>query len=924
MATATPQRPTSNANRAFAVRKLPDGGVALALNLSKTGFVVKVSPQEVQQITKEIISLHKRIHGQGQRKTTSSGAPRQAEIKGHIRRAVLGLLGRRMARVAPMGLMGAARRIGKKGKKKPARRGTKKPTLSAKASVKVNVNAQALLNARKKAAAKMAAARRLANKKRQAAAALLKKAAAAKAAAVKAARAGGAKAKAEIAKKANVIRKALQIVSQRRALYLAAQSGQSRPSKSQIAEGQGFARQKFQKLGLPISSGDHPFYRGKSVKLVADLTAKGVNYLVSQGAPAKPPRLRQGKPSSAKTSTSQTAPSRQKLALVTAGIQLISQRRAKMIAYEARKNTKPTTEELKQGQAFAHQLALKYGIPTTNAPSKFWQMPIEGIKKRIHLIVTLALKLGAPAKAPVRMQLDRSKSRAYNKALSTITTRRAKFLAQQRKGGSSVSKTDIKSGLAFGRSFMSKNGVPSPDAPHVFWQQPLEVIATKLAAVVKLAEVQGAPPPAPKETAPATPPPPSTPAPGATATPATTPAPPTVAQPVATQVIDSKVNAVRQGLSLIADRRAKFMAYHRNATFPSSADIRDGKDFAKKLFIDNQVPVRLPGKSDTIIGWAMAPRYRAGMGQDALPDQTMIDTGWRPAPGLPPFPPNHPLIPNDRWPSYGGNPIPTREYQGFLWAHEPSRQLWYIKQITGPVEPTVDPITAFWAQPVEAIQRRVEELVLVARDRGAPLDPTGTTPPVDLYPPRDGAAPGEMPPPGEMGPDAGIPGQEYGDGIPGEMPPGEMPGQEYPGQIPGAYPGPEPQGYIPGEQYAPPQPQPYIPGEMPPDYSAMNIPPGEMPYGQMPGAMYPGDVPGAVDPPYGEPPYNVPAGVVPGQEEPYSDLYNSIPPQYADGAQYDEHAEGMPQGEDIPGELPEGFDQGENEGIEQEFSDAAF
>ena len=862
----------SNNERAFTLRKLPDGGVALALNLASTGFVVKVSPAEVKTITGQVIEMLKRAKGAA----TLSGA-HVPVIKQNVHRAVVRLLGQRMARVAPSSLMGAA-----------------KASMSAKANL--SISAQKLATAKKRAALiKARAAQRTAVQRRGVAqqsthnqAARLSAANQVAAKTAKANQAGkmaaqhdaAVKAKSLLNKKIVTMTRAQRLVVARRAVLLAAQAGRKSVTSADKKAAQKFAVNAFGKMGLPVQKGNHAFYQGKTLKQVADAAAVAVNKLASSGAPATPPKPKQ-KPSA--------SADKAKLALVCAAIALLTQRRSKMLAYEARKQDKPTTEEVKQGQAFAHQLFLKHHIPTTSAAHKFWSLPIRLVASKIDSVVKSALKLGAPVKVNRPSPVDRNTVAAYKKMVSTIAGRRAKFLARQRSGSNNVTKSDMKAGLAFSRSFVHKNGVPSPDGAHVFWQQSPPIVASKFAAVIKMAEVQGAPPPPPKD------------APQSQTQ---------VAKPVSTTVVDSKVDAVRQGLALIADRRAKFLAFHRQATFPSSVDIRDGKDFAKKLFTENQVPVRMPGKEDTIIGWAMAPRF-SGMGHYVLPDQSLYDAGWKPVPGgLPPFPPSHPLMPNDMWPSLNGDPLPTREYQGMAWAHNPATQSWYFKPVQS-LAPSVDPITAFWAQPLAAIQKRVAELVLQAQGQGAPLNPTGTEAPVNLYPPRD-AEGHKMPAPGDVGPGQ-VPGQEPDgemspDEIPGEMPPGQMPGQEYPGDVPGEYPPDE----IPGQMYEPPQPQPEIPGQMPPDFSAMDIAPGQMPQGQYPGQMYTDAVPGQIDTPKGQPPYEVGPGVVPGQEE----LYLDVPQDDS----Y-ESPQGEPQDEPYPGQVPEGFEPGEYEGIDEEQSD---
>jgi len=667
----------------FSIRRLPDGGIALIGKFAHGEFAVKLTGKEVETIKRHVIALHKKLHGQ-------NGMSGAAPILRHkIKSAVIGCLRRRFNKhAARQGFMGAAtnRPVARPPAKRPV---MKKPP--AKPPVKPVV---------RPAVVRPAVVRPAVD--------------------------------ADLRNKIQVVSKGLALTSQNRSRFL---SGPRRaPTPQELAQGRAYASKGFIRLGLPGNLKPHPFYQGKPVPMVADLVAKAVNQL-KQAPKGAQPGARPATASAPKTKGTQPLkPKPAQMKPVLAGIKVLTIRRAAMLAYEARKQTKPTPDELKRGQAFAHQLYLRDGIPTTDAPSTFWRHPVPFINRKVQALVESATKLGAPKKVPLA-PVDGSKLQVLRKGISTIATRRAKFLAQQRLSpadvtqgrNAPVTQPDMRAGTQFAKAFFTKNGVPSPDGNHVFWTQPIEQIATRVAAVVKMAEVQGAPPAKPKAKMPA--------------------------KPVKTNVAPSKVEAVTQGLKLVSDRRAKFLAHHRQAAVPSEIDIRDGKDFAKKFFTENNIPVRLPGKNESIIGWAARERHHMGEVSAAPPE--------------------------------------------------------------------VDPVTTFWARPLEVIQRQVAELVVKARENGAPLEPTGKPVSLDPDPGQGGGggAPGDVPQgevPGEMPP---------GGEVPGEVPPGgEIPGEEPPGEIPGQ----EPTGQIPGEQYQPPYGEPEVPGQMPYDYAQTEEAPGQM------------------------------------------------------------------------------------------------
>lgn len=802
----------------FSIRRLPDGGLALIGRFQHGEFAVKLTGKEVATIQRHVVALHKKLHGNGM----MSGMGGPSLVRRKIKSAIIGCLRRRLRKASVMGAVASRPNVQQK---QPAKRVAQRPPMKPAVDV-------------------------------------------------------------ELRNKIQVINKALAATSQNRVRFLS--GGRRAPTPQEIAQGRNYASQGFIRLGLPGNLKPHPFYQGKTVAVVADLAAKAVNQLkqVPKGAQASQAAQSAAKTApqaGAKTAPKAPQPLKPKSAQmkpVLAGIKVLTIRRAAMLAYEARKQIKPTPDDLKRGQAFAHQLYLREGIPTTDAPSTFWRLPYNVIARKVQLLVLNATKLGAPKTVPVP-PIDRSKLQVLRKGIATVTTRRAKFLTQQRLSpadvaqgrNAPVTQPDIRAGVQFAKAFFAKNGVPSPDGNHVFWVQPIQQIATRIAAVVKMAEVQGAPPAKPKANAMPFKAPPGgvilqeetpeniygyeinkalraigfnlTIAPSITDE--TIPALNQVlprsqgpwtkidllannaaeakriipilrskiphgvsTKPIITQVSPQKVDAVTQGLKLVSDRRAKFMAFHRQAAVPSDIDIRDGKDFAKKFFTENNIPVRLPGKTDTIIGWAAREPYgmrsRYGVGADMRPMDAYLD----------------------------------RE-RGEVVSHS--------KVIAEEKLQKVDPVTSFWDRPLDIIQRQVAELVVKARENGAPLEPTGQ--PVSLNPSPaqggGGGAPGDVPPgevPGDMPP---------GGEVPGEVPPGgETPGEEPPGEMPGE----EPAGQIPGEQYQPPYGQPEVPGQMPYDYTQTEQPPGQMEDASYQETSYteePGQVPGAYAEPYTDP-----------------------------------------------------------------------
>jgi len=139
------------------------------------------------------------------------------------------------------------------------------------------------------------------------------------------------------------------------------------------------------------------------------------------------------------------------------------------------------------------------------------------------------------------------KRQLVTRAMSLIARRRAKWLATQR--GESVSKQDIAAGRQFAQGFM-KAVISDP-----FWMASVADMAQALTAFVKLAEPQGAPPPAHSR------------------------------DPKCKVDIDpKKVEIVRAGLMALAKRLGS-------------------KKEARKTFIREKIPVRAPGSRTFIVGW---------------------------------------------------------------------------------------------------------------------------------------------------------------------------------------------------------------------------------------------------------------------------------------------------------------------------------
>lgn len=430
---------------------------------------------------------------------------------------------------------------------------------------------------------------------------------------------------------------------------------------------------------------------------------------------------------------------RQKIALVHKALLTLANRRAVMLAFERRKTTKPLPNEITQGKAYAQAEFKKHGIPSTSSSDPFWKLPSTTIAIKIAAALKASERTGAPiklskAQAP---RIDRSKLRVAQKALMTIATRRARFLAWQKKPGSQPSPSDMNAGKTWARDFMQRNGVPTAQAPHVFWDLSLPIIETKVNALVKLAEVQGAP------AKPLGPP-----------------------RPVATVIEPAKIAAVRRGLQILISRRGRWNAFQRKSAQASQTDFAAARDFARAHFTKHQIPTKLPGKTSFIAGWVV--------GQ------------------------------------------------------------------------TPDPVTAFWAQPLPAIQAKVAE-ALKAAENDAPtkLPVTPGQPAPTVTPPAPGAVPAGTPIPGTqstpiapVSPGGGGGGGGGGGYTPGAMPPGQMPGDidEILDSV------------APGDTGFPPIEQD-IPLQLPEEYPA-----GEQSLEEIPGEMPEEEIPGEVDVPSDEAP----------------------------------------------------------------------
>lgn len=142
----------------------------------------------------------------------------------------------------------------------------------------------------------------------------------------------------------------------------------------------------------------------------------------------------------------------------------------------------------------------------------------------------------------------RKKRQAASKALMLIARRRAKWLALQR-GDSTISKQDLAAGKQFAESFyraLIKDG---------FWMQAVDDISKALNDFVKLAEPQGAPDQKVAKNA----------------------------RVIKIKVDPSKVAIIREGIIEVAKQH--------------------GKERARKIFIQEGVPIRAPGSRDFIAGW---------------------------------------------------------------------------------------------------------------------------------------------------------------------------------------------------------------------------------------------------------------------------------------------------------------------------------
>lgn len=360
-------------------------------------------------------------------------------------------------------------------------------------------------------------------------------------------------------KKILAVQNALKIVAGRRASFLAqSQRKALRPNTTEIAAGKNFARAHFKKYNLPTTNAPNAFW-AQPLPTIQAKAQTAIKLAESQGAPvpAKPaPKI-----------------DRRKLQIVQNALRVLSARRARMIAYEKRKTNKPTAAESKQAEAFAQEFFTKEKIPTTSAPGPFWGATALAIKQKADAALKKAETLGAPKVLPKPFRLERTKLLAVQRGGKLLATRRAKYLAWQRKAR--VTATDMKTGQVFAKDFLLKNGIPSTDAPHQFWTQPLPIIQTKVNAVVQLAEAQGAP---------------------------AKPPTPAVTKPIVTRVPATKIAVIKRGLQELAGRRARYLAWQRKAKVTSAADIEAGKQWARQQFVKKGIPVTMPGGKTNIAG----------------------------------------------------------------------------------------------------------------------------------------------------------------------------------------------------------------------------------------------------------------------------------------------------------------------------------
>lgn len=300
-------------------------------------------------------------------------------------------------------------------------------------------------------------------------------------------------------------------------------------------------------------------------------------------------------------------PTSDKLRVVSRAANLTAQKRAQWLANQQKRRVGPA--DVNAGKVFASQLFASAKIPLSKTkPDIFWAQPLKVIADKSAAVVnqavaakqiaplktpgpTASVRPGArpaatkpaakPAAKPVR--IDAQKALAVKRGLSTVATRRARFLALQAKR--KVSRLDIKAGRDFAQAFFSRNQLPTTNNPaHPMWAAPLGVLASKVSTVIKLAEVQGAPA-KPPQTLPS----------GKKA----------VVKPIATKVDQGKVAIIKNGLRTLTIRRARFLAKKAGRRAVSENDMKSGQSFARAVFIKNKIPVSVPGKQSAFIaGWA--------------------------------------------------------------------------------------------------------------------------------------------------------------------------------------------------------------------------------------------------------------------------------------------------------------------------------
>ena len=679
-------------NEAFTFKALPDGGVCLSLNLARTAFSVNVSQEEIKTIRKRVEDWHRQMHAQG-----TSTAMGFDVLDGHVRSAVMGCAMKKMEAVTPPGLMGAV------AKAALTKRIQVKKSLPVAAAAKVAQ--QKIAVAAKKIASRPAESRPTAPTQKKIDPAAIK-----------------------------AVQKALLIVTDRRAKYLSAtKRKQAHPNAAEVSEGKNFARQHFTKMGIPSDMKAAPFWF-QPTKVIANKAAAAVNAATTQGAPVKPPVVAQ-----------KVVPV--KMAIVKKGLSTVAQRRARFLAFQARKKSVPNPVEVNQGQAFANEFFTKSGIPVNDAPAPFWNQNPPMIQAAVAKIMKEADAKGAPAKTPQPVKVDRSKLREVEKGIKVVALRRARFLMNQAKR-KHVSPDDVKAGNAFAKDFFVKNEIPTTSSENPFWNQTLPLVATKVNSTVKLAEAQGAPP-----------------------------KPPAPAKPIAIKVDQQKVAIIRRGLLRLAGQRARFLAFQRQSKVATAADMQAGKDYARKIFMDKGIPVKLPGRSSFIAGWAV----------DTYVGQTA-----------------------------GAALDPTTEF----WAKP-------APEVAQKIEDAIKAVA------VEAPPTLAREVPMEVKAPDGVTPPEGTPSPTAPAP--AGGAPGDMPagggPAGAVAPEDNVPGD-----APGNMeypppaasePPGYLPdsaateAQAAPEDVPGQmYYEQEPAGYVPlSDSYEEPGSVAMAPDEAPGDYA---------------------------------------------------------------------------------------------------------